>query len=199
MGATNTKVRDLIEVRESIRFQRQQLPTVARSSGNNYWERVRRELAQNQGGAPGLSAPGESEPVGASAANVLREIVADLQPVREAIGCKIELELIDHGTARALGIDLRTALRALLESSLAQASHQGRVVLRLDDSASGQQIILIEVLSDALDVPDAVRRKLSNAVIAHAGETSFVSAPTGSCVRIRIPRSPLRQSRRAAR
>jgi hypothetical protein len=130
----------------------------------------------------------KSDHGGASAANVLREIVENLLPMGEATGCKIELELIEHGTARALGTDLRSAIRALLESSLAQGSHQVQVVLRLDDSASGRQIILIEVLSDALEVPDAVRRKLSKAVIAHAGETTFISARTGSCVRIRIPK-----------
>lgn len=191
MGVTNTKVRDSIEAREPVRSPGQRLPMVALLSEHNYWDTVRRELAQHQLKACGPSAPAKSDDDGASVANVLRALVDDLQPLGGAIGCKIELELIDRGTVRALDNDLRAAIRALLESSLGQGSHQVRVVLRLDPSTDGQQIILIEVLSDALDVGDAVRRKLSKAVIAHAGETSFISAPTGSCVRIRIPKVAL--------
>jgi hypothetical protein len=157
-------------------------------SNYDYWETVRRELTKNQPRAHELSAPDRPDNDTTGVANSLREIVEGLQPMSAAIGCELQLELLEYGTTRTLETDLRTAIRALLESSLGQGSHQLRVVSKLDDSASGRQLILIEVLSDALDVPDAVRRKLSKAVIAHAGETSFISAPTGSCVRIRIPR-----------
>lgn len=155
----------------------------------SYWAEARHEIAQIRPDLAAVILPASSHTDHASVADALHDIAESLRPLSHATGGKIQLEVFEHGTARALENDLRTAIRALLESSLGRGSGQVRVVMRLDDPACGQRFVLIEVLDDALDVPDTVRRKLSKAVIAHAGQTSFISARTGSCVRIRIPQA----------
>jgi len=200
LGAPIAKPRDSTEppqkphaavrpAREPMGSHLHQLPAIEGIFDSGYWAAVRRELVQNRPGVDGLFVSANADTNGASVSDVLRDIAESLRPLSQATGREIQLEVFEHGTVGALDSNLRTAIRALLESSMAQGSGRVRVVSRLDEPACGQRFILIEVLDDALDVPDAVRRKLSKAVMAHAGQTSYIAARTGSCVRIKIPKA----------
>jgi hypothetical protein len=151
------------------------------------WSRVKDELAEH------WRRPGEPDHAssvtqnGNRVADALSGIVESLQPLSRATGRKIELELYHHHTECAFEEDLRRAIRALLEAAMSGRSGPIRVVSRLHEKETGSQSICIEVINDAFDVPDTVRRNLSKAVIARAGQTSFISALSGSSVRVSLP------------
>jgi hypothetical protein len=152
------------------------------------WSRVKDELAEH------WRRPGEPDHEssvsqnGSRVADALSEIVESLQPLSRATGRKIELELYHHHhTECEFEEDLRRAIRALLEAAISGRSGPIRIVSQLHEKEVGGQSICIEVINDAFDVPDTVRRNLSKAVIARAGQTSFISALSGSRVRVSLP------------
>jgi hypothetical protein len=158
-------------------------------SGQVDWSKVTRELTQLH---PVLGQLGEDErlppapqPENASVAAMLRDIATTLQPLTRATGREIELELSEFACLPTIGDDLRAAMRALIECALSMGTGAVRVTARIEWGA--RNAVQIEVLNDGLDVTDPVRRKLAKAVGAHAGQTAFVSAKTGSCVRITLP------------
>ena len=159
----------------------------ARMANDSYWTEVRRELTQHWPNPGALAIATSRHPNLTSVADVLHEIAESVQPLSQASGREVELEASGRDADCVLDNDLRAAIRALLESSLGRGSGPVRVVSRLDEETCGNRSILIEVRADIVDVADTVRRKLSKAVIAHAGQTSFISARIGSSVRIRLP------------
>jgi hypothetical protein len=170
-----------------------QLPRDQRADADIDWAQVARELAElpplvNQSPSSTFGKAEASQPnERVCFADFLRLAIRNLMPLIEDTGREVELELVEPPHTLYLGEDIREALRSLFETSLLAGAGPVRVCGRAERVAVDRARVVIEVLSDALDVPDKVRRKLTKAVNAQSGETSFRTALRGSGVRIRIP------------
>ena len=169
------------------------LPRGPQVTSNIDWAQVEHELAElppfaSQSPSSTLERSEPSRPTERICfVNFLQLAIKNLTPMIKDTGREIELELTKPPNTLHLGKDIHEALCSLLETSISMGAGPIRVCGRAVQMSANRACVVIEVLNDAIDVPDKVRRKLTKAVSAQSGETSFMTALHGSGVRIRIP------------
>jgi hypothetical protein len=88
-----------------------------------------------------ITAARRSADKAATLAGILRLTAEALSPVVKATGRDIELDLLHHANSPAVGDDLREAIRALLETSLAVGAGPIRVRERIEAGPADKAFI----------------------------------------------------------
>ena len=176
-----------IEASRNLKEAPRRARPVSTLSADAYWAKVKNEIEDHRRGADERNNPTSLDIGSIRVADLLNKIRESLRPLSLATGRKIELDLRDGDHEIEFKSDFPSAIQGLLEQTMSVGHGPIRITSMLCEQMTNDKTIAIEIHDDVLEVSDMVRRKLSKAVIAQYGETSFVSARTGSCVRIRLP------------
>jgi hypothetical protein len=158
------------------------------------WEQVRSELIElrpfldrSRSPAAGPSAVAADD---SAVGEMIGQAVAALAPLADATGRTVDVTVAGKLHTIAPPSSLGEATRDLLNAAL--MSGQGSLTLRVWSEQEGAtELLTVEVAGEALDVPDAARRRLTKAVGAVRGQTSFISALGECAARITMPVSTL--------
>ena len=162
------------------------------------WSKVTQELAQlrqlsdqfhglARSDQPTRRQPADGDRKSFDLSGLLHEATGLVLPMANALGREIALDAPRDVMIGGSGDDLRDIIRSLLENALTCGTGPVSVRLRVENKSGNCAGSTTEVSSESLDVPDALRRRISNAVCARGGATYFVSETTGFRVRLVLP------------